>query len=38
MELRTAFDTREAMERLDSMGMTEGMREAVGQMDALLVG
>jgi uncharacterized protein YndB with AHSA1/START domain len=38
MELRTVFDTREAMERLDSMGMTEGMREAVGQMDALLVG
>jgi uncharacterized protein YndB with AHSA1/START domain len=38
MELRTVFDTREAMERLDRMGMTEGMREAVGQMDALLVG
>ena len=38
MELRTVFDAREAMERLDSMGMTEGMREAVGQMDALLVG
>src|SRR6476660_514735 len=38
MELRTVFDTREAMERLASMGMTEGMREAVGQMDALLGG
>jgi uncharacterized protein YndB with AHSA1/START domain len=38
MELRTIFDTRESMERLDGMGMTEGMREAVGQMDALLVG
>jgi hypothetical protein len=32
------FDSREEMERLDSMGMTEGMREAVGQMDALLAG
>ena len=37
MELRTVFDSRDDMERLDSMGMTEGMREAVGQMDALLV-
>ena len=38
MELRTVFDSREEMERLDSMGMTEGMREAVGQMDSLLAG
>ena len=38
MELRTVFDSREEMERLDGMGMTEGMREAVGQMDALLAG
>ena len=38
MELRTVFDSREEMEQLDSMGMTEGMREAVGQMDALLAG
>jgi uncharacterized protein YndB with AHSA1/START domain len=38
MELRTVFDSREEMERLDSMGMTEGLREAVGQMDSLLAG
>jgi uncharacterized protein YndB with AHSA1/START domain len=38
MELRTVFDSREEMERLDGMGMTEGMREAVGQMDSLLAG
>jgi len=38
MELRTVFDSREEMERLDTMGMTEGMREAVGQMDSLLAG
>ncbi len=37
MELRSSFDNREQMEQLDGMGMAEGMREAVGQMDALLV-
>jgi hypothetical protein len=36
MELRSEFDTREQMEQLDAMGMTEGLREAVGQMDGLL--
>jgi uncharacterized protein YndB with AHSA1/START domain len=36
MELRSAFDSREQMEQLDDMGMTEGLKEAVGQMDALL--
>ncbi len=36
MELRSAFDTREQMERLVEMGMAEGMSQAVGQMDALL--
>ncbi len=36
MELRARFDTREEMERLDRMGMTEGLTLAVGQMDALL--
>jgi uncharacterized protein YndB with AHSA1/START domain len=36
MELRTVFDSREQMEQLDGMGMTEGLRQAVSQMDALL--
>ena len=37
MELRTAFDSREHMDQLLNMGQVEGMREALGQMDALLV-
>ena len=36
MELRSVFDSREQMEQLDNMGMTEGLRLSVGQMDALL--
>lgn len=36
MELRSTFDTREQMGQLMEMGMDEGLREAVGQMDALL--
>jgi len=36
MELRSAFVSPEDMERLDTMGMTEGLRQSVGQMDALL--
>jgi uncharacterized protein YndB with AHSA1/START domain len=36
MELRSTFDTKEQMEQLDTMGMTEGLTLAVGQMDALL--
>ena len=37
MEIRSMFDTREDMERLEGMGLwTEGLRLAVGQMDALL--
>ena len=36
MELLSSFDTREQMEQLVNMGMDEGMREAAGQMDALL--
>jgi uncharacterized protein YndB with AHSA1/START domain len=36
MELRSVFDSREQMEQLDGMGMAEGLREAVGQIDALL--
>jgi uncharacterized protein YndB with AHSA1/START domain len=37
MELRSTFDSREQMEQLDNMGMTEGLRLAVGQMDGLLI-
>jgi uncharacterized protein YndB with AHSA1/START domain len=36
MELQSFFDTREQMEELDKMGMTEGLSGAVGQMDAIL--
>lgn len=36
MEIRSAFASREQMEQLMAMGMEEGMREAVGQIDALL--
>ncbi len=36
MELRSTFDSREQMEQLLSMGMDEGLQQAVGQMDALL--
>ncbi|MEU3729456.1 SRPBCC domain-containing protein [Streptomyces sp. NPDC033538] len=36
MEMRSAFDTREQLDQLAKMGMEEGLREAVGQMDALL--
>jgi uncharacterized protein YndB with AHSA1/START domain len=38
MELRSVFDSREDMEKLDTMGMAEGLRQAVGQMDGLLPG
>ncbi|MEU5025896.1 SRPBCC family protein [Streptomyces milbemycinicus] len=37
MELRSAYDSREQMERMLEMGMAEGLQQAVGQMDALLV-
>jgi uncharacterized protein YndB with AHSA1/START domain len=36
MELRSVFDSREEMDRLMDMGAAEGLRQAVGQMDALL--
>jgi uncharacterized protein YndB with AHSA1/START domain len=36
MELRSVFDSRQEMEQLANMGMTEGLQQAVGQMDALL--
>ncbi|TCC41166.1 SRPBCC family protein [Kribbella speibonae] len=36
MELRAVFDSREQMDQLLGIGMDEGLRLAVGQMDALL--
>jgi hypothetical protein len=36
MELHDQFPTLEQMEEMLKMGMEEGLREAVGQMDALL--
>jgi len=38
MELRSAFESREQMQQLLDIGMTEGLEQAVGQMDALLAG
>jgi Fe2+ transport system protein FeoA len=38
MEVRSIFDSREQMEQLDRMGMTEGWKLAVSQMDGLLEG
>jgi uncharacterized protein YndB with AHSA1/START domain len=37
MTVTTTFASREAMEQVVGMGMVEGMTEAAGQMDALLV-
>ncbi|NEW69871.1 SRPBCC family protein [Streptomyces rhizosphaericus] len=37
MEMRSAYDSREQMEQMVNMGTDEGLRQAVGQMDALLV-
>jgi uncharacterized protein YndB with AHSA1/START domain len=36
MELRSSFESREQMDQLLAMGMDEGLRQSVGQMDALL--
>jgi len=36
METRSTFQAREEMDKLVEMGMVEGLREAAGQMDALL--
>jgi len=37
MELRAVSASREQFDQLDGMGMAEGLRESVGQMDALLL-
>jgi len=36
MSIQSAFPTAEAMEQLLGMGMEEGLKEAVGQIDAIL--
>jgi uncharacterized protein YndB with AHSA1/START domain len=36
MTIETTFPSTEAMEQVLSMGMEEGMKEALGQIDALL--
>ena len=36
MVMRSTFDTREQMDQLVNMGMVEGLRQSVGQMDALV--
>ena len=36
MEVRSRFESREEMEKWVSLGTVEGLKEAVGQMDALL--
>ena len=36
MEMRMTFDSREGMEKVLGTGVVEGLRGAVGQMDALL--
>jgi uncharacterized protein YndB with AHSA1/START domain len=38
MAIATTFPSLEAMEQMVAMGMEEGMREALGQIDALLAG
>lgn len=38
MTIVTTFNSTEQMEQLSQMGMEEGMRQAAGQIDAILVG
>ena len=38
LAIETRFPSKEAMERLVSMGMDEGMADALGQIDAILAG
>ena len=37
MSIKNVFPSREAMEKLLAMGMQEGLTEAVGQIDAILL-
>jgi uncharacterized protein YndB with AHSA1/START domain len=36
VEIRSAYESREEMDKLIEMGMLEGVQQSVGQMDALL--
>jgi hypothetical protein len=36
MEMHSGFESRGQMEQLVNLGMEEGLKQAVGQMDALL--
>jgi Fe2+ transport system protein FeoA len=36
MEIRSQFESREAMERMVDMGTVDGLQQAVGQIDGLL--
>ncbi|MET1021710.1 MAG: SRPBCC domain-containing protein [Arthrobacter sp.] len=38
MTMVSSFDSAEALEKVLAMGMEEGMKEALGQIDALLAG
>jgi hypothetical protein len=38
MSIESEFPTVDAMEQLAAMGMEEGLRQAVGQIDAILAG
>jgi uncharacterized protein YndB with AHSA1/START domain len=38
MSIENVFPTAEAMEQVLAMGQEEGMRQAVGQIDAILAG
>jgi len=38
MRMRSTFPSLEAMEQLMSMGMEEGLRAAMGQIDSILAG
>ena len=38
MSIQSEFGSREGMEQVLEMGMEQGMVEAVGQIDAILVG
>jgi len=38
MTIETTFPSSEAMEQLISMGMDQGMQEALGQIEAVLAG
>jgi uncharacterized protein YndB with AHSA1/START domain len=38
MTIVSTFDSADALEKVLAMGMEEGMREALGQIDAILAG